>query len=151
MTRPLTVVLLGEPTAWARTRVSRTGHLFTPRPQRNTAAALRMAAQTEMQKLGISTFCEPLSLSLRAEFAIPASWSKKKRGAAILGMLRPGRPDIDNIIKLVNDAFNYVVFRDDALIAEIRAEKRYSLEPKLTITVRPLLRAQDALPLEAAE
>lgn len=146
MTRPLTIVLLGEPTAWARTRVSSTGHLFTPARQRNTAAALRMAAQTEMTAAGIATYTEPVSVTLRAEFAVPRSWSKKKRRAGILGLIRPGRPDIDNLWKLASDAFNHVVFTDDALVAELHCEKRYSLEPKLVITVRPLLR-----PVERAE
>jgi Holliday junction resolvase RusA-like endonuclease len=151
MTQPLTVVLLGEPTPWARTRIGN-GAIFTPPRQRNTAAALRMAAQSAMQEAGIGTYSEPVCVTLRAEFGIPASWSKKKRAAAILGMLRPGRPDIDNVWKLVGDAFNAVVFRDDALVCELHIDKRYSLSPKLTVTVRPLLRPVAELPLaEAAE
>lgn len=146
MTRPLTIILLGEPVAWARTRIAGHGALFTPARQRNVAAALRMAAQAEMEKAGIATYTEPVSVTLRAEFGIPASWSKKKRAAGILGILRPGRPDLDNVWKLCSDAFNFVVFRDDSLVAELHCEKRYSLEPKLTITVRPLLR-----PVERAE
>lgn len=151
MTRPLTIILMGAPTAYARTRLSRSGHLFTPSPQRNAAAALRMAAQAEMKAAGISTYVEPVSLVLRAELPIPASWSKKKRAAAVLGLVRPGRPDLDNIVKLALDALNHLAFADDALICELRAEKRYSLEPKLTVTVRPLLRPADAeLPLRSA-
>ena len=146
MTRPLTVILLGEPTAWARTRVSSTGHLFTPPRQRNVAAALRMACQTEMQAAGIATYHEPISLILRAELPIPASWSKKKKAAALLGIIRPGRPDLDNILKLCSDALNHVAYADDALIAELRAEKRYSGEPKITLSIVPLLR-----PVERAE
>jgi Holliday junction resolvase RusA-like endonuclease len=126
--------------------------LFTPPKQRNTAAALRMAAQDAMQRLGVSTYSEPVCVTLRAEFGIPASWSKKRRAAAILGLVRPGRPDLDNLYKLVGDAFNRLVFTDDALVVELHVEKRYSLEPKLTVTVRPLLRPVAELPLaEAAE
>lgn len=146
MTRPLTITLLGVPTAFARARINRTGHLFTPAPQRNTAATLRLLAQAEMTAAGIGTYNEPISLVLRAEFPVPASWSKKKKAAALLGIVRPGKPDIDNVTKLAQDALNHVAYADDALIAELRAEKRYSNEPKLVLTIRPLLR-----PLERAE
>jgi Holliday junction resolvase RusA-like endonuclease len=153
MTSPLTVVLLGQPVAWARTRIGQHG-LFTPPLQRNTSAALRMVAQDAMQRLDISTYTEPVCVTLLAEFAIPASWSKKKRAAALLGMARPGRPDIDNVFKLLADSFNRLVWADDALVAELHAQKRYGLEPKIVATVRPILReARPAeLPLaEAAE
>ena len=146
MTRPLTIVMMGVPTAFARTRINRTGHHFTPAPQRNTAAALRMLAQTEMQAAGIATYAEPIAMHLRAEFPVPASWSKKKKAAALLGIVRPGKPDLDNVAKLASDALNHVAFVDDSLIAELRAEKRYSNEPKLVLTIRPLLR-----PIERAE
>src|SRR5689334_13123483 len=45
---PVTVVLLGEPVAWARTRINKSGALFTPARQRNNAAALKLAAQQVM-------------------------------------------------------------------------------------------------------
>lgn len=145
MTRPLTIVLMGAPTAYARVRTGN-GAFFTPAPQRNAAATLRMACQTEMQAAGIATYHEPISLILRAELPIPGSWSKKKKHAALLGIIRPGRPDLDNILKLCSDALNHVAYADDALIAELRAEKRYSLEPKITLSIVPLLR-----PIERAE
>jgi Holliday junction resolvase RusA-like endonuclease len=147
MTQPLTVVLLGQPVAWARTRVGN-GALFTPPLQRNTAAALRMVAQDAMQRMDISTYTEPVCVTLLAEFGIPASWSKKKRAAALLGMVRPGRPDIDNVFKLLADSFNRLVWADDALVAELHAQKKYGLEPKIVATVRPILR--EARPAELA-
>jgi Holliday junction resolvase RusA-like endonuclease len=77
-------------------------------------------------------------MELLAEFGIPASWSKKKHGAAIRGEIRPGkRPDIDNLYKLVADSFNGIVYRDDALIVEVRARKIYGVQPKLLVTVQP--------------
>jgi len=150
--RPLTVVLLGEPVAWARTRVNN-GAMFTPAKQRNTSAALRMAAQSAMQVAGTGTFTDPVCVTLVAEFGIPRSWSKKKRAAALLGLVRPGRPDIDNVFKLLADSFNHLVWADDALVAELHALKRYSVEPKLVATVRPVLRPAAApaeLPLAGA-
>jgi Holliday junction resolvase RusA-like endonuclease len=48
------------------------------------------------------------------------------------------------------DAFNGVVFRDDALIVAMRCRKIYGLQPKLVVTVSPLAVVHPALKLEAA-
>ena len=114
---PITVVLMGEPIPWARTRISNMGALFTPTRQRNNAAALKLAAQEAMASR--LPFDCPVQIDLQAEFSIPSSWSQRKQSAALRGEVRPGkRPDLTNLCKQVEDAFNTVVFRDDALIVE---------------------------------
>jgi Holliday junction resolvase RusA-like endonuclease len=145
---PVTVVLLGEPVAFARSMFGRQengsgGFAVTPPKQRNAMAALRYAAQQAMTEAnhGISVFDEPLRLDLRAEFQIPKSMSKRDRPRALTGEIRPGkRPDIDNLYKLAADALNTIVFRDDALIVEASLSKFYSDQPKVVITVRPIAR-----------
>ena len=64
----------------------------------------------------------PLESALRvrvaAYFGIPASWSAKKRLAAITGATRPAKkPDLDNVVKML-DALNEVVWRDDAQVVD---------------------------------
>lgn len=138
MTDPITVVLLGNPVPFARMRTGG-GHHFIPDKQRNYSAALRLAAHQEMLHSNMMIFVEPVCVSLRAEMAIPASWSKKKQQAALLGEVRPaGKPDIDNIYKLVADAFNSVVWRDDALVVDVQMRKVYSMQPKIVVTVAPV-------------
>src|SRR5271165_799661 len=125
MSDPITIVLLGQPVPWARTRSSKEGMRFTPTKQRNNAATLRRAAQDAMFIGGYQAVLrpmldEPVSIDILAEFSIPASWSKRKRNDAMVGGLRPsGRPDLDNILKQIGDALNGIVFRDDALIVEV--------------------------------
>lgn len=137
MDSAVTVVLRGEPVAWARARLGKRGIPFTPKPQRNNAAALRLAAQGAMA--GRAPFDCAVRVDLQAEFAIPGSWSRRKQAAAIAGELRPGKkPDLSNIQKQVEDAFNGVVYRDDALIVEYGlCRKVYSTTPKIVVTVRP--------------
>lgn len=136
---PITIILLGTPTPFARMRLSRGGVHFVPTEQRNATAALRYEAQAVMQLLGAALFDEPLSLHLLAEFPVPASWSKKKRDRAILGEVRPaGRPDIDNLYKLAADAMSGIVYRDDALVVECWLRKVYGVQPKLVVTVAPI-------------
>lgn len=133
---PVTILLMGEPVAWARTRLGLRHVPFTPKRQRNNAATLRLAAQDVMA--GRAPLDCALRVDLSAEFGIPASWSKKKQAAALTGEIRPTkRPDLSNVIKQVEDAFNGVVYRDDALIVEYgRLRKVYSGSPKLVVTVR---------------
>jgi Holliday junction resolvase RusA-like endonuclease len=145
---PITITLLGEPVAFARMRLSRMNAHFVPPLQRNAAAALKIAAGDAMRQAGAAMFDEPLALDLLAEFHIPFTWSKKKHAAAIIGIVRPGkRPDIDNIYKLAADALSGIVYRDDALIVDVRCRKLYGVQPKLVVTVQPAERAADKLPL----
>ena len=145
MLSPVTVTLFGEPVAWARTRLGKGIH-FTPTKQRNNAAVLRLAAQEAMA--GRLPFDCPVRVELMAEFAVPGSWSSRKRLKAISGQLMPGkRPDIDNLYKIVADAFNTVVFRDDCLVVEAVLLKVYSGQPKLVVKIEPAL---PALPAQVA-
>lgn len=140
---PITVCLLGVPTAFARMRLGRTGIHFVPTEQRNVAAALRMAAAEAMRSAAAAVLDEPLSLDLLAEFPVPASWSKRRQNLAILGQIRPAKkPDVDNCVKLATDALNGIVYRDDALIVELRARKIYGVQPKLVCTVAPIFVAE---------
>jgi Holliday junction resolvase RusA-like endonuclease len=149
VTLPVTIVLLGEPVAWARARLGLRGIPFTPKHQRNNAATLRLAAQEAMD--GRVPLDCAVRVDLSAEFSIPSSWSRKKQAAALTGVIRPTkRPDLSNVIKQVEDAFNGVVFRDDALIVEYGLlRKVYSTSPKLVVTVKTI--GPPALPTIAAQ
>jgi Holliday junction resolvase RusA-like endonuclease len=151
--QPITVSLLGTPCAFARMRIAaRTGAHFVPAPQRNAMAALRIEAANTMLHMGAAVLDEPVSVELLAELPIPASWSKKRRNLAILGYIRPGtRPDIDNIFKLMADAFNGVIWRDDVLVVDVHMRKIYGLQPKLVVTVKPVTVGQSMLVFAIAE
>lgn len=138
MPAPVTVVLLGEPVAWARTRLGQRGILFTPKKQRNNGVALKLLAQQEM--LGRQPLTGPLQLDVHAEFRIPQSFSKAKRQAAILGELRPTKkPDLSNIIKQIEDAFNGIVFVDDAQIVQYGSPRKvYGEQPRIVATIREI-------------
>jgi Holliday junction resolvase RusA-like endonuclease len=77
-----------------------------------------------------------LSVRIEAGMPIPASWSQKKRHAALSGDLAPtGKPDFDNIAKAVGDSLNKIVWHDDSQIIVCAFRKFYSAEPGLTIKV----------------
>jgi Holliday junction resolvase RusA-like endonuclease len=136
MGSPITITLAGEPRGKGRPRFAKaTGRAFTPTPTRNYEAALRIEAQHAMA--GRAPIEGPLTVRVRAVFAIPASMTKGKRQMAVSGQLRPLKtPDADNLMKTL-DALNQVVFVDDKQVVEATISKFYGEQPALHITVEP--------------
>jgi len=80
---------------------------------------------------------EALGLIVEAYFAIPMSASRKKREGMLAGTLRPtGKPDLDNVLKVVADSLNGIAYRDDAQIAWAMVTKLYSDRPRVEVTLR---------------
>ncbi|MCA6108149.1 RusA family crossover junction endodeoxyribonuclease [Bradyrhizobium cenepequi] len=87
----------------------------------------------------------PCEMKLRAVFPVPQSWSKKKRALALAGAIRPTKkPDIDNILKAWNDAFNTVVFVDDTQVVQGFYVKVYGEVPQVLVTVREIVERVEA-------
>lgn len=148
MTRaPIQIVLAGEPRGKGRPRFVRsTGHAFTPAATRKYESALRYAAQAAMQ--GLAPLEGPLCVTVVAVFPVPASWSAKKRTAALACEIWPiVKPDADNLIKVL-DALNEIVFRDDKQVIDARVVKRYGDRPRLVIEVKEYVTPMLALAAE---
>jgi Holliday junction resolvase RusA-like endonuclease len=137
---PITITLQGPPQGKGRARAfvrgGNVGH-YTPEKTRTYEGMIRTAAMNELA--GRSPLDEPVEFVLRAIFPVPASWSERKRQAAIVGDIKPGKkPDLDNIAKAWNDALNGVVYRDDSLICRMTLDKRYGPQALVVVTVRPI-------------
>lgn len=107
--------IAGDPVAWARPRFNN-GRAFTADRQRGAKDSLSWAIAMGWGKPKIP---RETPVSLCVEFVFRAA--KKKD----IGQLRPRRPDIDNLLKLVMDAMQGVVFEDDGQIADVRVMKRW--------------------------
>lgn len=100
---------------------------------KNYEAMLRYAAEQAMAK-------QPLlegALKVRINISVPylKSWSAKKlREVQHAYWLPTTKPDWDNYAK-VCDAFNKVVWQDDAQIADGRVVKRYAEKPAFEIKI----------------
>jgi Holliday junction resolvase RusA-like endonuclease len=71
-------------------------------------------------------------------FAVPGSWSKKKRAQALAGAIWPTvKPDADNSLKLT-DALNAIVFCDDKQVVIATVFKCYSERPGLSIEIETM-------------
>jgi Holliday junction resolvase RusA-like endonuclease len=140
--KPLVIELLGEPKGKGRPRFARrTGHAYTPQETASYEACLRHEAALAMA--GRAPLEGPLLVQVAAHFEIPASWSAKKRAAALAGEIRPTkRPDWENVAKML-DALNEVVWRDDAQVVSGLIEKHYSDRPRLRVEVAVLAAQQE--------
>lgn len=137
----IVITLAGAPEGKGRPRFrafqGRKGQVFasayTPAKTRKYEDALRFAAQQVMGKR--APLACPVSIVVHADMPVPASWSEKKRQAALRGEILPTtKPDWENIAKTL-DAFNQVVFVDDKQVVDGRVIKRYSEKPLLRVEV----------------
>ena len=107
--------------------------MYTPAKTRSYEGELAFFAQMAMK--GRDLFDGPLAVDIEARFSVPHSWSNKKRINALAGVLRPtGKPDLDNIMKMV-DGLNKIVWRDDSQIVDARIRKLYTDKPALVIKI----------------
>lgn len=93
---------------------------YTPAKTRSDEAIVRHYAAQAMRNFRL------LEGALRIEIAVrrrhPQSWSKKRKAAT---SWITGKPDWDNLGKMVCDAMNGIVYGDDAQIADGRLSKKY--------------------------
>jgi Holliday junction resolvase RusA-like endonuclease len=131
------IVVLGKPVAKGRPRFNRqTGVAYTPASTAKYETQLRYAAA---QVMGDRPPLDgPLRLEMTIVAPIPGSWPKKKQEAARSGELLPtGKPDLDNLMKVI-DAANLVVWIDDSQITDARLTKAYGDKPGLWLRVWPI-------------
>ena len=131
--RTLCFTVPGRPRAKARARVVR-GHAFTPEKTRADEAvvwaAFREAAGPEWKP-----HAGPVRMTVAAFRVLPASWSRRKREAALASGYWTSRPDADNVLKLVKDALNGTAYVDDAQVADVRVVKRWGDEDATVVSM----------------
>lgn len=73
-----------------------------------------------------------IRMTLEMNFAVPKSYTKKRRASCLEGLERPAKkPDVDNIIKNICDGLNphgefEGAYNDDIQVIEIIARKYYT-------------------------
>lgn len=128
--------IVTTPTPKGRPRFTSRGRSYTPaatvKAEKEVAEKLRLAAwgdrhPTHMAENGWWPKTGPLAVEVDFIMPVPESWSKKKKQQAYDGDLwHTSRPDVDNLLKLVLDAANGVLWVDDAQIASLGASKSYA-------------------------
>ena len=131
--------ILGSPIGQGRPKFSTiNGHAraYDPEKSRNYKAYVKLLATQAMKEQCFEMIEGPCSLDILAFFEVPKSKSKKFREAALSGLEYPTKkPDIDNIIKAIQDALNGLAYKDDALIVRLHTVKLYSEIPRVEVTL----------------
>lgn len=134
------LIIEGEPVGKGRPRAFRAGkgiRMFTPGKTKDYEQVVRDEAISAMH--GRPPIVGPVELRLSLVCSVPASWSKAKRAQALAGEVVPTKkPDIDNVVKAICDAFNTVVWHDDVQVVDLVVRKRFGADPHVEATVTQL-------------
>jgi Holliday junction resolvase RusA-like endonuclease len=122
----VTFTVDGNPVPKSRPRFARRGQFVQTYTDAKTIDYETHVAMKARQAIGSS---EPLkgaiTVFLYLRYAVPASYSKKRKEACLSGLEFPKRIDIDNVYKSITDAMNGIVYVDDSQIVEARITKVY--------------------------
>jgi Holliday junction resolvase RusA-like endonuclease len=138
--RVMVFEIFGKPQSKARHRTMvKNGKVisYTPKKTRESTEFIRDVIDRNKPEKPID---EPIALTIKFYMPIPKSWSKKKKEQALKREIYPtGKPDIDNLIKLIKDSFNQIVWRDDSLVVKYNSiEKLYSETPRTVVIVEKI-------------
>lgn len=130
----------GSPVGKGRPRIGRVGahsRMFTPH---KTAAYEGLVAHAGQQAMAGRPLIEgAVSVVMDIRLEVPASWSKKKKSAALAGLEHPTKkPDADNVIKAIFDGLNGVVWRDDVQAVVLVVRKRFAPVPGVNVEIEEI-------------
>lgn len=130
-----------EPVAQGRPKFSTASGFakaYDPKKSRDAKSYVKLAAA---DALGIDPPLEgPLVLKITVHRPIPKSSSQRKIREMLSGLIMPiTKPDVSNYQKLVEDALNGIVWRDDSQIIDGRCLKKFSLKPGFEVIVSEYL------------
>ena len=125
----------GEPVGKGRPRFTKAGRVYTPD---------KTAAYEELVRRCFKEQCEvpdepltgPVSIYVQAEFANPKRATKAQREAMLADRVQPmKKPDADNILKIVTDPLNGLLWRDDCQITDARVSKFFNNAPRVIVEI----------------
>lgn len=132
--RDVLFVIPGKPCAWQRARSNGKVRFDSPEQAQNKATIKQIGAAAMDGRPPLEG---PLEVHVSAFWLYPKSMSKKRRGT-YGSHFHTSRPDGDNLAKLVGDALNGIVWRDDSQIVTLQVTKRYAIHQQTVIRVQPL-------------
>lgn len=109
---------------------------YTPKKTKDYECKVRQAF-SDAYHGDIPVYAEniPVRAVIEVIQAIPNSWTKKKREAALQNHVAPTSRsgDLDNIAKSILDALNECVYHDDGQVTALMITKRYGEAPRAIV------------------
>lgn len=114
----------------ARPRLSRFGNVYTPKKTSDYEDMVRILARSAINEQcgGSWDLHGAVEICITAAHEIPKSWTKKKKALALSQLIKPGKPDLDNVEKIILDGLNNIAYADDSQVFSIKARKCYSIK-----------------------
>ena len=133
----ITFSVPGDPVGKGRARSFRKGDFIGHYTPHKTASYENLVKLIANQQMAGKELIEcPVNVKLDICFGVPGSWSKKKTNDALYNVIAPAKkPDIDNIIKILFDSINGIVWKDDKQVVSVNAAKRYAMKPHIDVVV----------------
>lgn len=127
--------VIGDIVGKQRPRVNMyTGSVYTPNKTKDYEDYIKQSFFIKYPKYEMIT--NRVIVKIIAYLKIPKNTGKSKIEKMINGESSPmKKPDIDNIAKIVLDAINDYVIKDDIQVSKIFVEKKYGEEEKLYIKI----------------
>jgi len=115
-----------------RHRHTRSGHTYDPsKADKQDIAAVIQQQAPDIIPQG------PVAIDLWFYLPIPKSWPKYRKAKADQEIMPHSvRPDLSNLVKLVEDAAESILYDDDKQIVSIRTNKHYSPQPRTEIVMQ---------------
>ena len=136
----LAFIIPGRVKAKQSVKFTFTGIKYTPREVKRYANDVRIAFFCNYPNWNYLEFQnKPLKVTIEVHFAIPHSFSKKKREQALKDEIRPTiRPDCDNICKNLCDALSGMAYPDDKQIVSLIVNKYYADSDSVRVQIEDL-------------
>ena len=128
------IIIPGEPRGKQRPRFNRkTGTTYTPTETAQYEEMVRLIAKAAYHCKPIEG---PVQVMVTGMYKIPESTTKERRRKMQLGLVFPEvKPDIDNVAKIILDALNGIVYKDDKQVVELAVKKFYDTSPRVIVEV----------------
>ena len=123
--KSMSYIIDGDPVPLARHRHG-TAHGWDSQKQIKFAIGMQITNQHD----NLPFLEGPLKLEITFYMPIP-----KKGPKSLHGTIHSIRPDLDNLIKMICDVANGIIYKDDCTVASIIAQKQYSVSPRTEFTI----------------
>jgi Holliday junction resolvase RusA-like endonuclease len=127
----------GNPVGKGRPRFARRGkHVATYTPEQTASYENLVRLYASKAMAGSLILTGPVAVFIHAGMLIPSGYSQKKRAQALANIITPTKkPDADNILKIVCDSINGIVWNDDKQVVHAVVRKVFAETPYVHVMV----------------
>lgn len=116
--------------------VKKTGVAITPQQTRSYESLIRDVVLPLMD--GQKPWEGCVKAYIVAYYKVPKSWSKKDKELASTQKIPPGKPDVDNVVKILLDSLNRWLYHDDKQVCDCHIMKVWSEEDGLYVCMEEM-------------